>query len=317
VGSAEIHGDLDITISGVTSSDPQIVFHASVPDATRYHGWRLTVAAASITVERHYYDSGGVYETVYQAPSLLDLGTTEGHVFRVVIRKDLLLVYADGHPHAAFTELEGTGRGWCWYGVSGPTYSLAEFARLQDSFLWDAEQPNSALARLLQGFRAKLVERADGSVSLSRYDSHDTLTGGWATTVIRRASKQGPTPTLLTLDGAEYRVHYLEPDGRPIRARRADNPAIESEEELVGEARRLARYAREASSTTRVALHVPDPRAEIEDQVEVNSGDWIVDSLEMAFSNGAYGMNAQLRQLLAEPSAGVWGTDDYGEFYYG
>lgn len=310
VGSAEIHGDLDVLVQATTS--PQMVFHASVPDEGRYHGYRLTVGASSITLEQHFDDT---YEQVCEIPAMLTLAGVAGHVFRIVVRRNLLLVYCDGHPFAAYTELAGTGRGYCWR-TTADTYHLSEFPRLMDSFIWDAEQANSALGRLLQGLRAKLVERADGSVSLSRYDSHDDL-GTWFTTVIRQVSRSGPAPTLLTLDGAEYRVHYLEPDGRPIRARRANNPALETEEELVVEARRLARFAREQSNLFQVDLHVPDPRAEIEDKVTVDGKDWIIQQATMTFAHAQFGMEVILRQLLAEPTPGAWGTSKYGESYYG
>lgn len=317
IDSLTLYKDLHVAITG--DAAPSVIFHASTTDT--YTGWKI-----ALDDSYHYlyytHNGGSSWRTLRKYPNLFTVDISDQPEVIVSISGDNAFIYASGHYVGSFMSMGTPGYGYCIKGGAG-TYTLQEFGVVQDALMWSTEEePNAILARLLRGRFAKLVERYDGSVSISEYETRDDL-GTWATTVRRRGNTTAPVPSLIEVLGAEQRAYYIEPETamRGLRFRRADNPAVITEAETLEEARRLSSRERELASGGEVELHAPDPAVEPEDTVTVNSVDYIVDGYGYTLAYNAKtitaGMVVNLRTAVAPVYAGQWGVSNWGEFKYG
>lgn len=320
IGSTIQYKDLDVSITGETA--PSVIVHASTTSS--YTGWKVEVDDSYIYL--YHQVSGGGWSLLRKYPNLIALTLTDTPGVRVVVSDGNVYVYADNHYVGCFPHIETPGYGYCAENGTG-TYSTTEFCTMQDVFVWGAEEDgNGALMRLLRGRRAKLVERADGTVSVSEYyagyDTRDDL-GTWDTPVVSRGQEIEPVPSFIELFGAEVRAYYLEPETAlyGLRFRRSDNHTVITEAETLEEAKRMTELAREQGEGLVVQLYAPDPACEVEDEVTVNGQEYIVSGYSIVLSRGARGiksgMQASLRLKVTEDAPGTWGTSNHGRYKYG
>lgn len=307
--------DLSVTITD--DAAPSVIFHASATED--YTGWKVELDDYYHYL--YYCENGGSWTLLRRHPNLVTIDISDEPTVNIIISDGNVFVYAAGHYMGCFANVQTPGYGYCAAGGSG-TYTLQEFGTMQDAFVWGAEEDaNSAIARLLRGRHVKLVERADGTVSVSEYPTRDDL-GEWDTPVIQRGESVSPVPSLIGLTGAEVRTYYLEPETaiHGLRFRQSDNPVVVTEAETLQEARRLTTLARETSTGAEVLLYAPDPAIEPEDEVEVNGTRYIVNGYDMTLARNATSIKASclvhLRSQVGPEAAGVWGTATYGGFKY-
>jgi len=315
IGDTVQYKDISVSISG--EAVPSVIFHAST--IADYTGWKVEVDDSYHYL--YYCVDGGAYSLLRKYPNLVTIDVSDEPTINVIISDGNVYVYADQHYLGCFVHVETPGYGYCAENGTG-TYTLQEFGTMQDAFVWGAEEDaNSAISRLLRGRHVKLVERADGTVSIGEYPVRDGL-GAWETPVIQRGENVNPVPSLMGLTGAEVRTYYLEPETAMygLRFRQSDNPVVVTEAETLQEARRLTVLAREQATGGMVILYAPDPAVEPEDEVSVNGVGYIVNDYDMNLARNATsikaGMAVRLRSQVAPETAGVWGTDNYGEFKY-
>jgi hypothetical protein len=241
---------------------------------------------------------------------------------RVQADKNVIVVSANGHFLTAFP----TGTLWPegYVEAVNATASAREFPQLIESAIWDTSQPASAfLHNLLRGRRAKVVERADGSVKVSRFATRDDL-GTYQTTIHKLSTRETlvERPSLVEIVGAEERAFYLDPAlaRSKLSYERLDNPTLWSQHEALEDAQLTVRESREAADGVEVTLNAPDPAVELEDEFTVDSVDYIVTSMEASLKVTPQGdpnfdTRIQARKKVSAGNTGVYGSSHYDDGY--
>lgn len=171
--------------------------------------------------------------------------------------------------------------------AAGVTCTIREFPT-QFSMMWDAtESASAALSRLLQGRRAKMIERIGGEVAISRFDSPLGTLGTYSTSLVQVSNLRDDEVlySLVEMVGAEETAFHLHKDAarHMLRYIREDNPTLETQEEAHQEARRSAALSYERATGLQVVHHTFDPAAEPEDTFTVEGSDYIVERLSFGF----------------------------------
>jgi hypothetical protein len=276
--------------------------------------------------------AGSPYQSTSTAAIHPNLATVPGAgtdtTVRVQANEDVIVVSCDGHFLTAFpTENRYTG-GYMAKVNSGDTCVTTEFPETVD-FIWDANDlATSALKRLMQGRRGKVVERSDGSVAISRFDDSELGDLGTYTsplTALTTGDRGMERVAIVEMCGAEARAFYLDPEAARIQLNfaRADNPTLETQGQALVEARRLARLGVARAGGAEVQLYVQDPAVELEDKFRAQDVTYIVDAYNFAIQVDQEGKpmaQARIAARLApvDINTGVYDTDDYdGDIEYG
>ena len=243
------------------------------------------------------------------------------HTYKVTLWKDGLCVSVDGAFMTAFP-IEGLVGGYCSYeGPGDATYQ--EFGDKFD-IIWDtAEAAGQALSRLLEGRRAKLIERKDGSVALSRFDTPLGDLGAQSTPLVQidTTPNMGQPMALVEMVGAEERgwfINKVRAAQMGPRYQRQDNPTLLTQQAAIEEARRVAVLSQEMAEGASFYFHAADPAAECEDEVEVESADYIVTATEFGYTIDDQGQpkitgTVRVRAKSSAGTVGVYGTSQYGD----
>jgi hypothetical protein len=316
IASATQYRDFAVTITG--SGVPSIILYASGPAS--YTGWQVTVHDTFTTLK--YVYEGGTPSARRRIPHVRDITIADEPEVRMIMKDDALYIFADGQFLSCLPDLGTPGSGYVAKNGAG-TYTIQEFGEMRDMFAWaSSEKPNQCLQRLLRGRHAKLRELGDGSVELSRFGTRTDL-GAWDAIVSRQGPRLGSVPSIIGMVGSDYLGFFIDPTlaRKAYRFRRSENPTVETELETVNEARLTTKLAREIAEGLVVQLYAIDPEARIEDVVDIDSVEYIIDSLSTMFQVSEQGIthqtSAQLRKRITDPTPGVWGTDDWGDMYYG
>jgi len=295
----------------VTAAAPKLVIHASQP--TNYSGWLVEVGASWCTLKK--YDEG-TPTTVAVYPNLIDLAAIASTEIRFIWHENVVYIYAGGHFLCSFWEVRTAGSGY-----SGPPDTVnattTEFPQLIESFVLDAGRViTAALSSLLRGRPARMRENQDGSITLSRFDTHEDL-GTWSSTVLATTDGLRGAPSLVETEGADVRQYYLEKEMARValRYRKARNESAEGVIPTLRDAVRVARLARERSGYFETIMMTPDLAAECEDQVEVDSANYIIKSYTVTRSSGQgkrpkprWRTKYTLREAYPAPTVGQWHT---------
>jgi hypothetical protein len=300
----------------MTDATPVVTLHAAAPAETA-QSWRLYIASDYLRLGRmqdSVWVSWTVYPTAFPIPGL---GYQE---IRVVFRDNYLYVYAGDRFLGAFWDVRTSGSGYVGSEVITTT---TEFPQMIESFILDAGQPVTAsMAELLRGRPALMIERQDGSITLSQYETHADL-GTWATTVTQTTSVKTRSPSLLEVEGADVRQLYLDTTTarRGILYRKSQADSAEGIMQTMTEAARASRLARDRAAGLEAKLLLPDISAELEDQVTIEGTDYILQGFSMqgGISSGKvqWDVNYHLRTVVAEPTVGKWQSTQTGASPWG
>lgn len=313
----------DVDLAVVSAANPvSVALWASTTATTgpsAYSGLVLSIYGAT-TLLQSVEGKGSATEpyqtttTVARHHNAVQVPTGVSRRFRIQASKDGIVVSCNGHFLTAFPTYGFWTGGWVARNT-GDTATTTEFREILDSFIWDSGQTASTtLARLLRGRRAKVLERCDGSVAISRFDSALGDAGTYSTPVTRLGTGQRGTElvSLIEMVGAEERVFLIDETAarKSLVFTREDNPTIESQQDGLKEARKLAILGRQRFAPGSVALYAPDPGLELEDGFTVGSTDYIVESVSIAWEDNPR-FEVHIRARPAPPAAVTanWGTD--------
>jgi hypothetical protein len=178
--------------------------------------------------------------------------------------------------------------------------------------------------RLLKGRRARIVERYDGTVAVSRFDTPLGDAGEYTKPLVQIDTGKDLSSiiSLVEMVGAEERAFYLdEPSARmAMRYVRMDNPTVETQQEALEEAQRESKLAWQRYDIGGVALYAPDLALETEDQFEAGGNTYIVDSISIGFQEDGprVAFKAIARSAPFPTETGNWGDTvaAEGDQYY-
>lgn len=333
--SSPVMRDADIRLN--TSTDGSyFTLWASTTQASgaaAYSGLRVTVYNDSgsypSTIKLSSVESDGVsgqtITTMAWHKSAIAIPDNAAYEVRVLARKDYIVVTVDGHFATAFSHKHTVG-GHC--AVSYDTGTTTEFRTVMDSFIWDTDQPAAAaLNRLLQGRRAKLIERSDGSVAVSRFDTPLGDAGTYSTPVVGLSTGEvgQQLVSLIEMVGAEERAFCIDETAarRGLRYMRADNPTLDTQSQALEEARRLLSLSWQRLGASKTGLYAPDPALEPEDKFTVDGVDYIVEGIDLSLEVDQDGKPATralatCRQATSGLDTGDWGdgSSQPGDFNY-
>ena len=263
------------------------------------------------------------YTNIAYHPSYVAAPASVERTMRVIASKDLLVVACDGQFITAFPNL---GYGPEGYVMRSAVYSTSatrrEFMDVVDSYAWDAAtNAASALERLLQGRRAKIVELADGSIGVSRFEEPRSDLGEYDVQVVAVKAPRNVEQLLPVIEcvGAEVTAFWLDPEVARygLKYRRMDNPTVWSREHAIREAKRASELGLARYNAGEVLLYAPDPDAALEKEFEVDGVEYIVDSVQMSFSQSEKGpglaCQIRARKKPVEKAVETWdsATADY------
>jgi len=302
--------DVDVVLE--SSANPaQLALWASTTGSGTWHGLKVSVGTSSTSL---IMVEGASSSTVAVHPNMITLPSGTKRI-RVQATKDIIIISCDGHFVTAF-DLNGLQPGGYVFRVSSGTATKREFVDVLDSFIWDTNQPAAAaLARLLKGRRAKLVERSDGDVAISRFDSPLGDAGTYQTTLtsLQTSDDGASLVSLVEMVGAEERAFYVDEEAarKALRYVRADNPTLETQAAAQVEAYRTAILSRQLADQGEVELHVPDPALEVEDKFTVDGRGYIAQGIMWSWEMTDEGPSimAQIAAKKALPAVveGTWG----------
>ncbi len=318
--------DVDLTLTTALGTGDSLFWCTTYNDEgpSAYSGTKLGISSTYVTlsdIEGNGRQAAAPPLTTFQDttiaavhPSLIDTGSNSKDL-RIQANKDVIIVSCNGHFITAFpTETRCLG-GYVATVGGGDAATTTEFPQMID-FIWDAATgAGSALARLLQGRRAKLVERADGSVAVSRFDSELANLGTYAVPLQATVSggRIGERVALVEMVGAEERAFYLDPESARYKLNfvRADNPTVATQEQALVEAKRQAMLSRQRANALEATLYVADPGAELEDLFTVDGTNYIVESCQFSIQlaeDGTPQVGAQIvgRQIPDSITTGTW-----------
>jgi len=318
--SSPLVGDVDVKVTSTESlaaTATYLDFFCSTAETAgdaAFSGLRVRIEQGWVTLQSVV---AGAATTVAKQPCMVTLpATTQSRQFRFQANKHVLIVTCDGHFVTAFPMWGQWPGGFVAKARGGDTATTTEFPEILDSFIWDAnEAAASAFARLLRGRRAKVVERYDGSVSISRFDEELGVLGTYTTPMIQLDTGEDTTQlvSLIEMVGAEERAFYIDEDAARIvlRYARADNPTVESQYAAIVEAKRLADLGRQRYQPGRVKLYAPDPGLELEDKFWVDGQGYIVDSATFVLASGKADAEIIARIAPTANDGGIYDTDAY------
>jgi hypothetical protein len=319
--------DLKLTHSLATGS---LLFWCSSYSATgeaAYSGLKMEMGTAYATLSS--IESKGSATAPYQAttveaahPYMLTLpGSGTAKTVRLQAYQDAIIVSAAGQFLTAFpvTEKQHVG-GYVAKVNSGDTCVTTEFPEVGD-IIWDANEPAAgAIGRLLRGRRTKIVERSDGSIAVSRFDSPLGDAGTYTVPVLTLGTGERGQEfvSLVEMVGAEERAFYLDPVAarKTLRYVRADNPTLWTQQEALVEAVRLAVLGRQRADAEEVGLYAPDPALELEDQFQAQSRDAIVDMCALSIQLDQDGVPQLQVQIAGRATPPAVNTTTYGTGTY-
>jgi len=238
-GSSPAMHDVDLALD-TSASSTTFKLWCSTNTATgeaAYSGLHITVGSASTTLTA--VEGLGSASSPYQStttlavhPNMVSVPASGSKTLRIQACDDFIMVSCDGHVVTAFPVYGYWPGGYV--GVSNGTASYTEFHEIMDSFIWDANQPaNSALALLMRGRRARFLERADGSVAISRFENglDDAGTYSVPVTQLQTGEDLSHVLSLIEVVGAEERAFYLDEyqaphAGKSVRSPRGGTPRI-------------------------------------------------------------------------------------------
>lgn len=317
-GSSPIVQDVDVRI---TNAAPSVILHASRPDAS-YTAYVVSCDGTWVTLS--HVLNGGAPSVIAKIPCLVSVAAIATTEIRVIYDVDegVICVYADDHCIGAFWNV-GTG-GSGYVAVGAGTGTTTEYSNVRPSFIWDVAEPgNTALANLLRGRRAKLVERADGAIAISDFDTRDDL-GTWATSLIQLETGLTAAASLIELEGADVRAYYLEPSlaRYNLLYARSTSESISGETETLSEARRIADLSEEVATYATPVAYAPDPAVECEDEVTIGGTDYIVEGYALMLQSDADRVSARMQARVRKKKApyyaeGAWGAGTWGQFRWG
>ena len=317
-GSPPIMHDVDVTI--LTDDNPAtFVIWASTTATSgdsQWHGLRISITKTTTSLIAVEGSSTTTLAVHPNAVTLPDGGTNR--LLRIQATKDVLIVSCDGHFVTAFDVHGQYPGGYVFKEASGDTATKREFVDVLDSFLWDANQPASAaLSRLLRGRRAKMIERDDGSVGISRFDSALGDAGTYETTLVALGTGEvgSELVSLIEMVGAEERAFYLHEESarKVLRYVRADNPTLETQLSAYMEANRMAVLSKQRSEMAQVGLHIQDPALELEDQFTADGEDYIASTIQLTWESGPNGEPNIRYQIAARKAAPAVVEGDWGD----
>lgn len=324
--SSPIMREIDVEMASTAASDGLIMWASTVAEAGD-SAWAGTLVSVGTGIVLHQevewtYDgtpSRGTV-TVAQHPLMATMPGANDHVTRIQANHEAIIVSCDGHFLTAFPVLREIG-GYVAKNTTA-TATRQEFGQWR-SIIWDTNEPaTSFLSRLLQGLRAKIIERRDGTLSISRFDDYLGDLGAYTTPLVEiETSERKPPSTFIEMVGAEkhgFYVSALSAKRWGLRYERSDNPTLVTQDEAVSEARRLTGLYAERAEPGRFMTNVPDPAAELEDSFEVDSIDYRIETTRFAFMLDEKGRPNIEAEITArrEPTAGtvaIYGTTDYDD----
>lgn len=324
--SSPVRRDIDVKMNTANSTN-RIALWTSTTDtsgATAYSGLKVEEAVyySKLTSVESDGVSGQTETVIARHPNMvptLFLGAGSNRDIHFHCTQDYIAVSCNGHFLTAFPATELSVGGHIAKITSG-TVTATEFCQPQDSFLWDAnEKAASALQRLLKGRNVKLIERSDGSISYSRFETALGDAGDYDITMVETNDLQDGafSTSLVELVGAEESAFHIDIESarRALKYARIDNPTIDTMQEALVEAVNV--LEREKQSYERVAtmLYAPDPALELEDVFGITgrAESYVVDSIQTEFRRDERSMTfASTVGARSAPEAidtGTWGPD--------
>jgi len=319
IGTGDIYAyDVDMSLS----EDCTVAIHATDGASPNY--WAVVIDGPNneVTLKRYI---AGTPTTIASYPAMIDISDVDAS-FRVVHYRDNVYVYSCGHFVCAFWDVKTAGSGRI--AASSGTVTQSEFPSMVESFVWDAAQPaTQAIASLLRGRPAKMVECTEGTdavdnVKVSRFESRDDL-GTWDATIIGLQTGVSPAPSIIEMEGEDTREYTLdiEQARKGLMFRRAKSEFAKGTQQTRSESRRVIRLGREEALPGVFSMSMPDVAAQPEDELTVDSDDYVIAGIQLRAGYQKQGLmwNAQykVRPLIAGGTAGVWGTDEWGDFVWG
>jgi len=299
-----------------------VAIHATDGASPNYWAVEIDGANSEVTLKRYI---AGTPTTVAAYPALIDTSDVDA-TFRLVHYRDNVYVYCDGHFICAFWNVKTAGSGRI--AASAGSATQAEFPSMVESFVWDAAQPaTAAIARIMRGRPAKMIEKPDGpgaldNVKVSKFESRDSL-GTWSTTVLGQEAGQRPAPSLVELEGEDTREYHLDAvqARKALMFRRVRSEFARGTQQTRSEARRVMELGKEEANSGTAKLSIADPAAEPGDEVTIDGTVYIINAIQMnggmSKQNLAWGAQYRVREKSAATTAGVWGTDEWGDFKWG
>ena len=291
-GSGPLAHDVDAKFRASTTSITMNLWQSTQTFTGDASAAYLLTTTAGDYCSLYAIDTNGNVTLEAQHPTLVYVPVSVERVLRIQANHKFIVVSCDGHFITAFPCRGYWPGGYISMGSLGGTATTTEFTTVLDSFAWDTNEPaGSALSRLLRGRRAKMIERADGSVAVSKFDVPLGNAGTYDVPVTRLMTGEDDAElvSLVEMVGADDRAFYIDFDAarKKLRYVRADNPTLETQFDALVEAAKLTGLAMQRYGSSQIALYVPDPGLELEAECTVDGTRYIVEAITFSINTEA------------------------------